>query len=107
MIIITSLDRDFFPSSWSNFIATFWDNLRCTERSDCLSPVYAFRAVLSNDFHVGGARTAAVFQAGRRNRDVSDEEVAEIEVYGVAAEFDDPTAFVEAKKVAREAGYRK
>jgi molybdopterin-containing oxidoreductase family membrane subunit len=27
MIIITSLDRDFLPSSWSNFIATVWDNL--------------------------------------------------------------------------------
>lgn len=26
MIIITSLDRDFVPSSWSNFIATGWDN---------------------------------------------------------------------------------
>ncbi len=26
MIIVTSLDRDFLPSSWSNFIATFWDN---------------------------------------------------------------------------------
>ncbi|MBV8073556.1 MAG: polysulfide reductase NrfD [Acidobacteriaceae bacterium] len=27
MIIITSLDRDFLPSSWSNFVATVWDNL--------------------------------------------------------------------------------
>ncbi len=26
MIIITSLDRDFLPSSWNNFVATFWDN---------------------------------------------------------------------------------
>jgi molybdopterin-containing oxidoreductase family membrane subunit len=26
MIIVTSLDRDFLPSSWSNFTATFWDN---------------------------------------------------------------------------------
>jgi len=26
MIIVTSLDRDFLPSSWSNFVATFWDN---------------------------------------------------------------------------------
>jgi Ni/Fe-hydrogenase subunit HybB-like protein len=26
MIIVTSLDRDYVPSSWSNFIATFWDN---------------------------------------------------------------------------------
>lgn len=26
MIIVTSLDRDFVPSSWANFIATFWDN---------------------------------------------------------------------------------
>jgi molybdopterin-containing oxidoreductase family membrane subunit len=26
MIIVTSLDRDFLPSSWANFIATFWDN---------------------------------------------------------------------------------
>ena len=26
MIIITALDRDFLPSSWSNFVATFWDN---------------------------------------------------------------------------------
>ena len=27
MIIITALHRDFVPSSWSNFIATLWDNL--------------------------------------------------------------------------------
>lgn len=27
MIIITALDRDFLPSSWSNFVATIWDNL--------------------------------------------------------------------------------
>lgn len=27
MIIITSLDRDYLPSSWSNFVATVWDNL--------------------------------------------------------------------------------
>jgi Ni/Fe-hydrogenase subunit HybB-like protein len=26
MIIITSLHRDFLPSSWSNFVATRWDN---------------------------------------------------------------------------------
>jgi hypothetical protein len=26
MIIITSLHRDFLPSSWWNFSATFWDN---------------------------------------------------------------------------------
>ena len=26
MIIVTSLDRDFLPSSWANFAATFWDN---------------------------------------------------------------------------------
>ena len=26
MIIITSLDRDFLPSSWANFVATGWDN---------------------------------------------------------------------------------
>ncbi len=26
MIIISSLHRDYLPSSWSNFIATFWDN---------------------------------------------------------------------------------
>jgi Ni/Fe-hydrogenase subunit HybB-like protein len=26
MIIITALDRDFLPSSWSNFVASFWDN---------------------------------------------------------------------------------
>jgi Ni/Fe-hydrogenase subunit HybB-like protein len=26
MIIVTSLDRDFLPSSWANFVATFWDN---------------------------------------------------------------------------------
>jgi len=26
MLIITSLHRDFLPSSWANFIATFWDN---------------------------------------------------------------------------------
>ena len=27
MIIITALHRDFVPSSWSNFIATAWDNI--------------------------------------------------------------------------------
>ena len=27
MIIITGLDRDYLPSSWSNFVATVWDNL--------------------------------------------------------------------------------
>jgi Ni/Fe-hydrogenase subunit HybB-like protein len=26
MIIVTSLDRDFLPSSWANFVATIWDN---------------------------------------------------------------------------------
>lgn len=26
MIIVTSLGRDYVPSSWANFIATFWDN---------------------------------------------------------------------------------
>lgn len=26
MIIVTSLHRDFMPSSWSNFVATAWDN---------------------------------------------------------------------------------
>jgi molybdopterin-containing oxidoreductase family membrane subunit len=26
MIIVTSLGRDFLPSSWANFVATFWDN---------------------------------------------------------------------------------
>jgi hypothetical protein len=26
MIIVTSLHRDFLPSSWANFHATFWDN---------------------------------------------------------------------------------
>ncbi len=26
MLIVTSLHRDFLPSSWANFVATFWDN---------------------------------------------------------------------------------
>lgn len=26
MIIVTSLHRDFMPSAWTNFVATFWDN---------------------------------------------------------------------------------
>ena len=26
MIIVVSLGRDFLPSSWANFVATFWDN---------------------------------------------------------------------------------
>ena len=26
MLIVTSLHRDYVPSSWANFIATFWDN---------------------------------------------------------------------------------
>jgi Ni/Fe-hydrogenase subunit HybB-like protein len=26
MLIITSLSRDFLPSSWANFVASFWDN---------------------------------------------------------------------------------
>ena len=26
MLVITSLHRDFLPSSWANFVATFWDN---------------------------------------------------------------------------------
>jgi len=34
------------------------------------------------------------------------EEAGEIEIHGVAAEFDNPTALVEATKAAREAGFR-
>ncbi len=26
MIVVTSLHRDYLPSSWANFVATFWDN---------------------------------------------------------------------------------
>ncbi len=26
MLIVTSLGRDYLPSSWANFVATFWDN---------------------------------------------------------------------------------
>lgn len=26
MLIVTSLHKDFLPSAWSNFVATFWDN---------------------------------------------------------------------------------
>ena len=33
MIIVTSLHRDFMPSSWNNYAATGWDNLVLPVRS--------------------------------------------------------------------------
>ena len=73
MIIITSLDRDFLPSSWANFIATLWDNSTFLGLGRPVHlPVPSVRALPADDLDGGSARTVAVFEARRRSRQMSE-----------------------------------
>ena len=106
VIIVTSLHRDFLPSSWGMFTPTFWDwsHVRRHDRPvpGAAVPVPALPA---DDFDLRDAHAPA----GSQGRDEDDDEplMPSPHVYGLMAEFDDPNALVAATHRARTRGYRR
>ena len=102
MIIISSLHRDYLPSSWSNFVATVWDNAILFGSIGVFITLFAlFRTVSAHDFDVRSAQLVAVFESGRREREMTKQD----RLYGIVAEFDNPEALVDAAPLAPPARF--
>ena len=121
VIVVTSLHRDFIPSSWSMYHGTFWDyatyygTLGLFFALDV--PVHPLPAgdLDHRDARAGardaGAAGAARASRGRVARGPSTMNMIEITtrpgpLYGLMAEFDSPRTLVEATRHAYERGYR-
>ena len=110
VIVVTSLHRDYLPSSWGMYSPTVWDwshvprHDRAVLRLDV--PVHPLPA---DDLDLGDADVAAgVARAARRPRrgGTGGALMATYPgLYGLVAEFEKPTALVAAVHSARQTGY--
>ena len=104
IIIITSLSRDFLPSSWGHYVATRWDyavffgTIGLLHRGD----------VYLHSHHAGhfDLRNAHPAAGGGGESEMSHTALSPA-IYGLMAEFDTSTDLVEAARAAYAAGYRK
>ena len=100
MIIVTSLHRDFLPSSWDMFYPTFWDwAILIGSLGSVRLAVPDVRALPAGDLDIRDAQAGAREEGGRGVKTTAP-------VYGLIAEFADERALVDAARRARAEGYR-
>ena len=102
VIIVSSLAQDFLPSSWGIFQATRWDWATYLGTIGLFLFLFFLFIRLLPMISIFEVRTllpqAKVGEGGGRVTQP---------IYGLMAEFDNPTALVNAARAAREKGYRK
>ena len=95
VIVVTSLHRDFLPSSWGMYQPTFWDWATFVGTIGLfLSLLFLFLRFLPM-ISIFEMRTMLPAGEGRR-RSADDVDGDAPAIYGLMAEFDDPTALVAA-----------
>ncbi len=113
VIVVTSLHRDFLPSSWGMYWPTRWDLMTFFGTIglfvDALLPVHPGAA---DDLDLRDADDGAGREGeGRRRRtervSAMDHTPAGSTLYGLMAEFEDPTSLVEAARRTYDEGYRR
>ena len=107
VIVVTSLHRDFLPSSWGMYAPTFWD------WSTFVGTIGLFLALLFLFLRflpmisIFEMRTILPEAKVDEKRSLSMRRPSEPErPYGLMAEFDDPSSLVAARR-ARPEGYRR
>ena len=116
VIIVTSLHRDFLPSSWGMYYPTRWDFMISSARSACsdaVLPVHPCLPMISISevralmpqakVKPGTQRTDAAALVRRRAHAAQNDEN---QLYGLMAEFDSAQALV-TRPQGVAAGYRK
>ena len=103
-IVVTSLHRDFLPSSWGMYWPTRWDLMTFFGTIglfiDAVLPVHPRAA---DDFDLRDADDGAGgegegSESALSARDAMDQTTPAPALYGVMAEFEDPTSLVEAAR---------
>ena len=111
VIVVTSLHRDFLPSSWGMYHGTIWD-WTTYPRHDRPVPalLFLFIRFAADDLDLrdadAGARGRRSTSTGRTEDAMAHHET-HAAVYGLMAEFTTPTRSCAAARRAREAGYTK
>ena len=100
MIIVTSLHRDFLPSSWGMFYPTFWDWAILIGSVGAFGWLFLMFVRFLPAISISEMRKLA--HDKRRRRLMSSDPL-----YGLIAEFGDEKALVDAAKRARADGYRR
>jgi len=95
VIIVTSLQRDFLPSSWGCIIRRSGITRPCSAPSDSFRSAPHFRADSASHLDFRDARTRA--EGGGMN--------SPHPMYGLIAEFNSADRLVEAARKTRDAGY--
>ena len=112
VIVVTSLTRDYLPSSWGTYRATQWDYATFAGNAGIVHvsvlPVHPLLPMIPDvgDAHDAAAGEGAARRRNRNWRQVTDACTAK-ELYGLLAEFETPTQLVQAARAAYAAGYRR
>ena len=103
VIVITSLHRDFLPSSWGIYTPTFWDWATFIGTMGLfLTLVLPVHPLPARDLDLRDADPRAGREDGREGGRVSRDGL-----YGLMAEFDSAAGIVKAAEAVHQAGYRK
>ena len=116
VIVVTSLHRDFLPSSWSMYHGTFWDYSTFYGTLGLfLSLDVSFHSLPAGDLdhrdaragprNAAGSGTAGRIGKSPRGQAMSTK-LEQPAVYGLMAEFDRPDDLIEATQHAYDRGYR-
>ena len=108
VIVVTSLHRDFLPSSWGMYYPTRWDWMTFIGTIGLfITLFFLFIRVAADDLDLRDADDRAGGEGEGREGALSLDAMPETPaIYGLMAEFDDPTALVAAARRTHEAGYR-
>ena len=105
VIVVTSLTRDFVPSSWGMYYPTIWD------WSTYLGTIGLFLSLMF--LFIRGLPAISIFEMREVVHELEPNMLTEtkvsheVEIYGLMAEFSQPEPLLDAARRAHAEGYRK
>ena len=109
VIVVTSLHRDFLPSSWGMYYPTRWDWMTFIGTIGLFITLFFLFIRVLPMISIFEMRTIVPEAEGQGREGALSPAMPEhtCDLYGLMAEFDDPTALVAAARRTQEAGYRR
>jgi hypothetical protein len=109
VIVVTSLHRDFLPSSWGMYYPTIWDWMTFIGTIGMFVTLFFLFIRFLPMISIFEMRTMAPDGEGCMSGGALMDAAHTLPpgIYGLMAEFDDPTSLVAAAKRTYAAGYRK